>query len=64
MKISVNTIGRYDNVDNLLLCSMDWINDALTLRFHATKADQRGESTSEMKSLYIQTLFVQNYKSS
>ena len=39
MKLSVNTIGRSDNVDDLLLRSMDWINDALTLHFHTTKAE-------------------------
>ena len=52
VKLSVNTIGRSDNVDDLLLRSMDWINDALTLHFHTTKANQTGESTSKMKRLY------------
>ena len=31
---------------------MDWINDALTLHFYTTKADQTGKSTSKMKRLY------------
>ena len=52
MKLSVNTIGRSDNVDDLLLRSMDWVNDALILSFHTTKADQTGESRSDMKRLY------------
>ena len=34
MKLSVN--DRSDNVDDLFLRSMDWINDALTLNFHTT----------------------------
>jgi hypothetical protein len=51
-KLSVNTIGRSDNIDDLLLKNIDWENDALTLLFSTTKADQAGETTSEKKRLY------------
>ena len=41
-KISVNTIGRSDNVDDLLLRYFDFvnINDSLTVLFVTTKSDQ------------------------
>ena len=29
-KLSVNTIGRSDNIDDLLMQNVDWENDALT----------------------------------
>ena len=32
-KLSVNTIGRSDNIDDLLLSNLDWENDALTICF-------------------------------
>ena len=51
-KLSVNTIGRSDNIDDLLLSNMDWANDALCIRFGTTKPDQSGESTSEIKRLF------------
>ncbi len=51
-KLSVNTIGRSDNIDDLLFTHIDWENDALVLRFSTTKSDQAGETTSEKKRLY------------
>ena len=51
-KLSVNTIGRSDNVDDLLMSNISWENDALTLCFGATKPDQAGETTAEIKRLY------------
>jgi hypothetical protein len=51
-KLSVNTIGRSDNIDDLILKNMDWENDALTIRFCTTKTDQAGETTSEVKRLF------------
>ena len=32
-KLSVNTIGRSDNIDDLMLQNVDWENDALTIVF-------------------------------
>jgi len=46
-KLSVNTIGRSDNIDDLRLELMDWENDNMTLKFCTTKSDQTGERTSE-----------------
>jgi hypothetical protein len=51
-KLSVNTIGRSDNIDDLLLSNMDWNNDAMVLCFASTKSDQNGEKTSDVKRLY------------
>ena len=51
-KLSVNTIGRSDNIDDLLMTNIGWENDALTLLFSTTKSDQAGESTSDKKRLY------------
>jgi hypothetical protein len=51
-KLSVHTIGRSDNIDDLLLCMMDWNNDAMTVIFGTTKADQAGETTSEKKHIF------------
>jgi len=51
-KLSVNTIGRSDNVDDLLLENIDWENDAMTLRFETTKSDQAGETTSDVKRIF------------
>jgi hypothetical protein len=39
-KLSVNTIGRSDNIDDLILKNMDWENDALTIRFCTTKTNR------------------------
>lgn len=51
-KMSVNTIGRSDNIDDLLFSNMDWVNDCMTIRFGTTKADQSGEKTSEVKRIF------------
>ena len=51
-KLSVNTIGRSDNIDDLLLENIDWENDALTILFSNTKSDIEGETTNEKKRLY------------
>jgi len=51
-KLSVNTIGRSDNIDDLLLSNIGWENDALTIRFCTTKSDQAGEKTSEIKRIF------------
>jgi hypothetical protein len=51
-KLSVNTIGRSDNIDDLLLSNIGWENDALTIKFGNTKSDIEGETTSEVKRLY------------
>ena len=50
-KLSVNTIGRSDNIDDQLLTNMGWENDAMTIKFGTTKSDQAGETTSEIKRL-------------
>ena len=51
-KLSVNTIGRSDNIDDLILSMIDWENDAMTVQFGTTKADQTGETTSERKHIF------------
>ena len=51
-KLSINTIGRSDNIDDLLLSNIGWENDALTIKFGNTKSDIEGETTSEIKRLY------------
>ena len=51
-KFSVNSIGRSDNNDDLLFTHIDWVNDALTLRFGTTKYDQEGDTTSEIKRMF------------
>ena len=51
-KLSVSTIGRSDNIDDLLLSLIDWENDAMTVQFGTTKADQTGETTSERKHIF------------
>ena len=51
-KLSVNTIGRSDNIDDMLLANIDWENDALTINFGNTKPDQEGTRTSEKKRIY------------
>ena len=51
-KLSVNTIGRSDNIDDLLMQNVDWENDALTIVFSNTKSDIEGESTADKKRLY------------
>jgi len=50
--LSVNTIGRSDNIDDCLLSNIGWENDALTLRFGATISDQSSSTTSEIKRLF------------
>ncbi len=50
--MSVNTIGRSDNISDMLLSNMDWLNDAMVIRFGTTKADQSGEKTCELKRIY------------
>ena len=52
LKISVNTIGRSDNIDDLMLRCMDFINDAMVIKFMTTKNDQEGEVHSELKRLF------------
>lgn len=42
MKLSVNSIGRSDNIDDLLLSNINWENDAMTILFSTTKSDQSG----------------------
>ena len=51
-KLSVNTIGRSDNIDDLKLTDIDWENDAFTIAFSNTKSDVAGETTSDKKRLY------------
>ena len=51
-KLSVSTIGRSDNIDDLLLSLIDWENDAMTVQFGTTKSDQTGETTSERKHIF------------
>ncbi len=50
--LSVNTIGRSDNIDDLLLQNIGWNNDAMTVLFNSTKSDQCGDTTSNTKRLY------------
>ena len=51
-KLSVSTIGRSDNIDDLLLSLMDWENDSMTVQFGTTKSDQTGEKTGEKKHIF------------
>jgi hypothetical protein len=51
-KLSVNTIGRSDNIDDLLLEHIGVENDHITVLFCTTKSDQTGEKTSEVKRLF------------
>ena len=51
-KLSVNTIGRSDNIDDILIQNINWVNDAMTIAFGTTKADQTGTRTSNTKRLY------------
>jgi hypothetical protein len=44
---SVNTIGRSDNVDDVLLSLIDWEVDSLTIIFGTTKSDQEGEKSQQ-----------------
>lgn len=50
--LSVNTIGRSDNIDDCLVNNIGWINDAMTILFSTTKSDLTGDRTSEIKRLY------------
>lgn len=52
IKLSVNTFGRSDNIDDIMLRSLDWENDALTISFANTKSDIEGATTSEKKRLF------------
>jgi hypothetical protein len=52
IKLSVNTMGRSDNIDDMLLSNVDWENDAMTIVFGNTKSDIEGERTSEKKRLF------------
>lgn len=54
-KLSVNTIGRSDNIDDLLLDQSDRKNDHFTVGFSATKSDQTGE-----KALFANPLKLEN----
>ncbi len=51
-KMSVNTIGRSDNIDDMLLSNFDWKNDAMVIRFSTTKTDQGGDVTDEDKRIF------------
>jgi len=52
IKLSVNTIGRSDNINDLLMGNLDKENDSFTILFGNTKSDIEGESTSEKKRLF------------
>ena len=51
-KLSVNTIGRSDNIGDIRLSDIDWDNDALVLSFANTKSDIEGETTSDKKRIF------------
>jgi len=51
-KLSVNTIGRSDNIDDINLSAIDWENDAMTVAFANSKSDIEGEETADKKRLY------------
>jgi hypothetical protein len=51
-KMSTNTIGRSDNVDDMLCENMDYTNDSLRIKFGTTKPDQAGTSTAEVKRIF------------
>lgn len=57
-KLSVNTIGRSDNIDDLLLTNLDWDNDAMTIVFGTTKADQAGDTTDDEKKRIFANPFM------
>jgi len=58
-KLSVNTIGRSDNIKDLLGKNIGWGNDSLRLFFGNSKSDIEGEATSEIKQLYANPFFPQ-----
>jgi len=51
-KLSVNTIGRSDNIDDLCMSNISAENDHIKVSFSSTKSDQTGEKTSEVKRLF------------
>jgi len=51
-KLSVNSIGRSDNIDDLLLKNIDWDVDALSIAFGTSKSDQTGERYRFGKAIY------------
>ena len=57
-KLSTNTIGRSDNIDDFLLSTVDWKEDSLRLSFATTKSDQEGEKTSEVCGTVRINLFI------
>jgi hypothetical protein len=51
-KLSVNTIGRSDNIEDLLLSNIDWENDSMTIIFANTKSDVEGDVTADKKRIF------------
>ena len=51
-KLDMNTIGRANNVDDILLTNIRWENDAFMVCFGNTKSDKEGTITSEYKRIY------------
>ena len=52
-KLSTNTIGRSDNIDDIQLNTLDWKEDSLRVSFITSKSDQEGERTCEVRNLYV-----------
>jgi hypothetical protein len=50
-KLSVNSIGRSDNIDDVQFKYITWMGDAWAVKFGTTKADQEGEAC-EWKRMY------------
>jgi len=50
-KLSVNSIGRSDNIDDVQLRYITWLGDSWGVKFGTTKADQEGESC-DWKRMY------------
>ena len=52
IRLQWHTIGRSDNVEDLMSSHISWDVDAATVTFATTKADPEGERTNEKKHLY------------
>lgn len=52
IRLQFASIGRTDNISRINFSLVGWDEDALTLLFTSTKADQEGERTNERKHIY------------
>lgn len=52
LRLQFATIGRSENIGNILLSVIGWDADALTISFTSAKGDQEGERTNERKHIF------------